>query len=102
LISALSDTADRGADLVDGAVDFSKTGRTWRGGLRVAFVPATDEAAAVAERTIGNANVARVVVAAGDSSESDEENPEAFHRRFDARHTGLFTSADSLKSEQFR
>jgi hypothetical protein len=70
--------------------------------LRAAFVSATQEAAAVTERSVGDADVAGIVVAAGDPEQRDDENPEAFHGRFDASGRGIFIGTIGLKTEQFR
>ncbi|MGB8331326.1 MAG: hypothetical protein WCE62_14470, partial [Polyangiales bacterium] len=60
------------------------------------------EAAALAERPIGDAHVSRVVVAAGDGKERDDRNPKAFHGRFDAAALDVFIDGIGLKVEQFR
>ena len=93
---------DVGRHLVDGAVGFEDADRALGRRLRIAFVSATEEAATIAERTVGDTYVARVVVTAGDSEQRDEENPEAFHGKFDAGARGLFICREHLKTEQFR
>jgi hypothetical protein len=71
-------------------------------GLWGALVAATQKAATIAERPVGDADVAGVVVAAREPKESDDENTEAFHRRFDARAEGIFTGEIGLKTNEFR
>jgi coproporphyrinogen III oxidase len=71
-------------------------------GLRVALVAATKEAATVAEWSVGDADITGVVVTAHESKESDGENPEAFHRRFDAWADRIFTVEIRLKTNEFR
>jgi hypothetical protein len=66
LVVAPTHTADGRADLVDGTVGLGETDRALRRRLRIAFVPSADEAATVAQRTVGDTDVSGVVVAAGD------------------------------------
>jgi hypothetical protein len=102
LLVALRDAADGRADFVDRAVGFSEAHRPRGRRLGFAFVPLAEEAAALTQRTVGDADVTLVVSAAGDREQRDEENPEAFHGRFDAGPWGLFTAAKGLKAKQFR
>jgi hypothetical protein len=101
LFRALADAAEGRADFPDGAVG----GRNaqvplWRR-LWVALVPPAQEAATIAEWAVRNADVARVVVAASEAKERDDENPEAFHRRFDAPARGIFSGGICLKINEF-
>jgi hypothetical protein len=102
LLVALRYAADGRADFVDRAVGFGEAHRSRRRRLRFAFVPLAEEAAALTQRTVGDADVTLVVSASGDPEQRDEENPEAFHGRFDAEAWGLFTQGKRLKAEQFR
>jgi hypothetical protein len=63
---ALSDAAKRRAELTDGAVCIRRTQASFRRGLRFAFVPLAQKATAVAQRPVGNTNIAGVPVTAGD------------------------------------
>ena len=101
-ILALGHAADGRADFVDRAVGFSEAHRPRGRRLGFAFVPLAEEAAALTQRTVGDADVTLVVSATGDPEQRDEENPEAFHGRFDAGPWGLFTAAKGLKAKQFR
>jgi len=87
---ALRDAANGRADLLDGAVLRGQTHRPRRRGLRIALVPAAEEAAAVTERTVGNADIAGVVAACGDPEKGEEEDPETIHGSFDALALGIF------------
>ena len=71
-------------------------GRLW-----VALVPPAQEATTIAERPVRNADVAGVVIAASEANERDDENPEAFHTRFDAPAKGIFTGGIGLKFNEF-
>jgi hypothetical protein len=62
----LCDTTDAGAHLVHRAVRLGEAERTLGRRLRVAFVTSAEKAAAVAQRTVGDADIAGVVVASGD------------------------------------
>jgi hypothetical protein len=65
-ILTLGHAADRRADLAERAVRFRKTGCAVGRGLRIALVPLAEKAAPLVERPVGDADVAGVVVAAGD------------------------------------
>jgi hypothetical protein len=99
---ALGDAADRGAHFVDRAVIPLQTRRPGGSRLRVALVTLAEKTAAIARGTVGDADVAGIVVAGGDPEERDEKEAEAFHELFDAPASGLFTVDESLKPEQFR
>jgi hypothetical protein len=100
-VVALTDAAEGGAELTDGAVRVRRAQAPLRRRLGVAFVSAAQKAAPVAERSVGDAHVPRIVVAAGDAQERDEEYPEACHGSFDASPRGLFNGWTGLKTEQF-
>ena len=102
LLAALADATHGRANLVDRAIGFVEADRPLGRRLPITFIPATDEAATIAERTVGDTYVTGVVVTASDSEQRDEENPEAFHGRFDAGAGGLFICPGDLKTEQFR
>ena len=63
-ILAFRDASDGRADFTNSAVTFDDAHRAGRSGLRVALIPTTDEAATVAERTVGDTHILRIVVAA--------------------------------------
>jgi hypothetical protein len=102
LLCAFADAAEGGADLPHGTICGLHTEVSLRGGLRVALVAAAQEAASIADGPVRNADVAGVVVAACEAEERDDQNPEAFHRRFDALAEGIFTGGIGLKIDGFR
>jgi hypothetical protein len=98
---ALTDAAESGAELTDGAVSIRRTQAPLGRGLGVAFISPAQKAAPVAERSVGDADVPRIVVAACCAQERDDEYSKAFHERFDASPRGLFNGWTGLKTEQF-
>jgi hypothetical protein len=92
LFLALACTAERGAHFSQGAVNVRRTKVSLRRRLPVALVSTAQEAAAVAERPVGDAEVARIAIAGGEPGYRDDENPEAFHGRFDASTQSIFTA----------
>lgn len=91
LFSALAYASEVGADLAHRAVDFVHADRPRRSGLLFAVIAAADEAAAVGNRTVGDADVAGVVVAAEEAEEAEGDKCEAFHGGLDAPARDVFT-----------
>jgi hypothetical protein len=102
LLDALPNAAYRRADFADCTVRLRDAEIPLRSRLRIAVVATAEEAAAVADRAVGDTDVAGVPVAADDPEERDDENPMAFHGNFDAHAGGLFTGRNRLKAKQFR
>jgi hypothetical protein len=66
-VFALPDATDRRTHFPDGTIGVRCAQVSFRRRLRIAFVPTAQEAAAVAQRPVGNTHVARIFVAGGDS-----------------------------------
>jgi hypothetical protein len=67
VVFALPDATDRRTHFPDGTIGVRCAQVSFRRRLRIAFVPTAQEAAAVAQRPVGNTHVARIFVAGGDS-----------------------------------
>ena len=94
--------ADARANLEDRAVGFLEAHRSFGRWLANAFVVTAEEAAALTERAVGDAEVALVVDTADDRAHGNEKSSEAVHESFDAGLRSLFKSSGALKHAEFR
>lgn len=91
LVGTLAYASEVGTDFADRAVDFVHTDSTRGSGLLFAGIPAADKAATVGDRTVRDAKVPGVIIAAEEAEESNGDKSEAFHEGLDASAWAVFT-----------